>query len=168
MGLALLIVVFKTIAIRHQRLLMCLSHGDAGWSRDRFVSSSSAFERRRQPRHHHPEGAFRSTRASRWPGLVGIRNVSGCNAFRSSCIACSKGRSRWPVGVTSIRAMRRTNEKRLLQIFWRSQRCAVPVTYSRNKNAGQWKAHGHYLARERATEKREKERCRIQPLREEC
>jgi hypothetical protein len=34
-----------------------------------------------------------------------------------------------------------------------SQRCAVRVTYSRNKNAGQWKAHGHYLARERATEK---------------
>jgi len=37
-----------------------------------------------------------------------------------------------------------------------SQRCAVRVTYSRNKNAGQWKAHGHYLARERATEKSEK------------
>jgi len=37
-----------------------------------------------------------------------------------------------------------------------SQRCAVRVTYSRNKNAGQWRAHGHYLARERATEKREK------------
>jgi type IV secretory pathway VirD2 relaxase len=30
------------------------------------------------------------------------------------------------------------------------------VTYSRNKNSGQWKAHGHYLARERATEKSEK------------
>ena len=37
-----------------------------------------------------------------------------------------------------------------------SQRCAVRVTYSRNKNAGQWRAHGYYLARERATEKREK------------
>src|SRR6266536_6481209 len=37
-----------------------------------------------------------------------------------------------------------------------SQRCAVRVTYSRNKNAGQWKAHGHYLVRERATEKTEK------------
>jgi type IV secretory pathway VirD2 relaxase len=37
-----------------------------------------------------------------------------------------------------------------------SQRCAVRLTYSRNKNAGQWRAHGHYLARERATEKREK------------
>ena len=36
------------------------------------------------------------------------------------------------------------------------QRCAVRVTYTRNKNAGQWRAHGHYLARERATEKREK------------
>ena len=30
------------------------------------------------------------------------------------------------------------------------------VTYSRNKNAGQWRAHGHYLARERATEKSER------------
>src|SRR6266480_6941120 len=37
-----------------------------------------------------------------------------------------------------------------------SQRCAVRVTYTRNKNAGQWRAHGHYLARERATEKRDK------------
>jgi len=37
-----------------------------------------------------------------------------------------------------------------------SQRCAVRVTYSRNKNTGQWRAHGHYLAREQATEKREK------------
>src|SRR5689334_19970178 len=37
-----------------------------------------------------------------------------------------------------------------------SQRCAVRVTYSRNKNAGQWKAHGYYLARERATEKAER------------
>src|SRR6266542_5560009 len=37
-----------------------------------------------------------------------------------------------------------------------SQRCAVRVTYSRNKNAGQWKAHGHDLARKRATEKSEK------------
>ncbi len=35
-------------------------------------------------------------------------------------------------------------------------RCAVRVTCSRNKNAGQWKAHGYYLARERATEKAEK------------
>ncbi len=37
-----------------------------------------------------------------------------------------------------------------------SQRCAVRVTYSRNKNAGQWRAHGYYLARERATEQCEK------------
>ena len=36
------------------------------------------------------------------------------------------------------------------------QRCAIRVTYSQNKSAGQWKAHGHYLARERATEKAEK------------
>lgn len=33
------------------------------------------------------------------------------------------------------------------------QRCAVRVTYSPNKTVGQWKAHGHYLARESATEK---------------
>jgi len=31
------------------------------------------------------------------------------------------------------------------------QRCAVRVTYSRNKIRGQWKAHGRYLARESAT-----------------
>jgi hypothetical protein len=33
------------------------------------------------------------------------------------------------------------------------QRCAVRVTYSQNKTAGQWKAHGHYVGRETATEK---------------
>jgi type IV secretory pathway VirD2 relaxase len=32
------------------------------------------------------------------------------------------------------------------------QRCAVRVTYSPNKTAGQWKAHGRYLARETATQ----------------
>ena len=35
------------------------------------------------------------------------------------------------------------------------QRCAVRVTYSQNKTAGQWRAHGHYIARETATEKSE-------------
>ena len=33
------------------------------------------------------------------------------------------------------------------------QRVAVRVTYSANKTPGQWKAHGHYIARENATEK---------------
>lgn len=33
------------------------------------------------------------------------------------------------------------------------QRCAVRITYSRNKTEGQWKAHGRYLARESATQK---------------
>jgi len=33
------------------------------------------------------------------------------------------------------------------------QRCAVRVTYSPNKTAGQWKAHGRYLARDPATER---------------
>src|SRR6266446_2980963 len=32
------------------------------------------------------------------------------------------------------------------------QRCAVRVTYSPNKSAGQWKAHGHYIERESATQ----------------
>jgi hypothetical protein len=32
------------------------------------------------------------------------------------------------------------------------QRCAVRVTYCSNKAAGQWRAHGRYLARETATE----------------
>jgi type IV secretory pathway VirD2 relaxase len=33
------------------------------------------------------------------------------------------------------------------------QRVAVRVTYSTNKTAGQWRAHGHYIARESATQK---------------
>ena len=33
------------------------------------------------------------------------------------------------------------------------QRVAVRVTYSTNKAPGQWKAHGHYIARETATQK---------------
>jgi len=33
-----------------------------------------------------------------------------------------------------------------------NQRVAVRVSYSANKNPGQWKAHGKYLARERATQ----------------
>src|SRR5258708_35400219 len=32
-----------------------------------------------------------------------------------------------------------------------NQRVAVRVTYSANKNPGQWKAHGRYVARESAT-----------------
>ncbi len=31
-----------------------------------------------------------------------------------------------------------------------SQRCAVRVTYTKNKVAGQWRAHGRYIARESA------------------
>src|ERR1700675_2112206 len=33
-----------------------------------------------------------------------------------------------------------------------NQRVAVRVSYSANKNPGQWKAHGRYLARESATQ----------------
>jgi type IV secretory pathway VirD2 relaxase len=32
-----------------------------------------------------------------------------------------------------------------------SQRVSVRVTYTKNKNPGQWKAHGHYIARHSAT-----------------
>src|SRR4051794_22433291 len=32
------------------------------------------------------------------------------------------------------------------------QRCAVRVTYSPNRTAGQWRAHGIYVARESATQ----------------
>src|SRR5262249_44884195 len=32
-----------------------------------------------------------------------------------------------------------------------SQRCAVRVVYSKNTTAGQWRAHGRYLARDTAT-----------------
>src|SRR3974390_1003535 len=31
------------------------------------------------------------------------------------------------------------------------QRCSVRVTYSRNVTAGQWRAHGRYVARESAS-----------------
>jgi hypothetical protein len=34
------------------------------------------------------------------------------------------------------------------------QRCAVRVTYLKNKIRGQWRAHGRYLARESATQSR--------------
>jgi hypothetical protein len=33
------------------------------------------------------------------------------------------------------------------------QRVAVRVTYSTNRTSGQWKAHGHYIARDSATQK---------------
>ena len=33
-----------------------------------------------------------------------------------------------------------------------NQRVAVRVSYSANKNPGQWKAHGRYVARESATQ----------------
>jgi type IV secretory pathway VirD2 relaxase len=35
------------------------------------------------------------------------------------------------------------------------QRVAVRVSYSNNKTPGQWKAHGHYIARESATQKQD-------------
>lgn len=35
------------------------------------------------------------------------------------------------------------------------QRVAVRVSYSTNKTPGQWKAHGHYIARESATQKQD-------------
>jgi putative intracellular protease/amidase len=37
------------------------------------------------------------------------------------------------------------------------QRCAIRVTYLKNKTRGQWKAHGRYLARESATFKNDAE-----------
>jgi len=37
------------------------------------------------------------------------------------------------------------------------QRCAIRVTYLKNKTRGQWKAHGRYLARESATFKSDAE-----------
>ncbi len=33
-----------------------------------------------------------------------------------------------------------------------NQRCAVRITYTKNKIAGQWRAHGRYIARESATQ----------------
>ena len=49
-------------------------------------------------------------------------------------------------------------EQSKLQSRWQSrsprlynQRVSVRLTYAKNKNPGQWKAHGHYIARESAT-----------------
>src|ERR1700728_3284282 len=36
-----------------------------------------------------------------------------------------------------------------------SQRCAVRVMYAKNVTSGQWRAHGHYIARESATHDRD-------------
>lgn len=42
-----------------------------------------------------------------------------------------------------------TNNRKATRVH--NQRCAVRATYLKNKTAGQWKAHGRYLARESAT-----------------
>ena len=44
------------------------------------------------------------------------------------------------------------------------QRCAIRVTYSATKTAGQWKAHGRYIAREGATHEQERSREGFGPL----
>ncbi len=57
-----------------------------------------------------------------------------------------------------MRHTRMTSSKRPRSVSGRTpvkrtynQRCAVRVTYAKNKRAGQWRAHGRYLARESAT-----------------
>jgi type IV secretory pathway VirD2 relaxase len=47
---------------------------------------------------------------------------------------------------SQIEAIRQFRSSRLL-----SQRVSVRVTYTKNKNQGQWKAHGRYIARDTAT-----------------
>ena len=76
------------------------------------------------------------------------------------------GGRRWASGLRRLLRLAQSSAHRLNRgkRTWRAghgrsgptsykQRCAVRVTYSQNKTAGQWKAHGHYIARETATEK---------------
>jgi type IV secretory pathway VirD2 relaxase len=53
------------------------------------------------------------------------------------------------------RARRRQSQSESSRQFYssrlRSQRVSVRVTYAKNKNEGQWKAHGRYIARDTAT-----------------
>ena len=53
------------------------------------------------------------------------------------------------------RARRRQSQSESNRQFYssrlRSQRVSVRVTYAKNKNEGQWKAHGRYIARDTAT-----------------
>ena len=51
---------------------------------------------------------------------------------------------------TSQRGIRRTYAGKRRAVRSYQQRCAVRVTYLKNKIRGQWKAHGRYLARESA------------------
>ena len=77
-----------------------------------------------------------------------------------------QGGRRWASGLRGLLRLAQGSAHRLNRVkrTWRGghgrsgptsykQRCAVRVTYSQNKTAGQWKAHGHYIARETATEK---------------
>ena len=84
-----------------------------------------------------PRGETRIQGGRRWAsGLRGLLRLAQSSAHR-----LNRGKRTWRAahgasGPTSYK-----------------QRCAVRVTYSQNKTAGQWKAHGHYIARETATEK---------------
>lgn len=48
-------------------------------------------------------------------------------------------------------ARSQSNSRRSSAARLYSQRVSVRVTYTKNKNPGQWKAHGHYIARDSAT-----------------
>lgn len=81
---------------------------------------------------------------------------------RSARVA-SRGDMGWSVALRTVFRYARSSAKsrkhfqaslagsRSLRSF--NQRCAVRVTYSQNKTAGQWRAHGIYIARESAVGK---------------
>lgn len=58
------------------------------------------------------------------------------------------------LGRAARRRASRWREKALSESRAYLQRAAVRITYSKNRNAGQWRAHGRYIARESAAQAR--------------
>ncbi|HLH02758.1 MAG TPA: DUF3363 domain-containing protein [Bryobacteraceae bacterium] len=94
---------------------------------------------------------------------------SGDYKFRlrpRSAGAASRGDMGWSIALRTVFRYARSSAKsrrhaQASSAFSRpgrsfNQRCAVRVTYSQNKTAGQWRAHGIYIARESAVGKQER------------
>ena len=82
----------------------------------------------------------------RSPRTTGRGDIGWSVALRS-VFRYAKNSSRPRTGV-STRSSVYTQSRRLF-----NQRCAVRATYSQNRTAGQWRAHGIYIARESAAGK---------------
>jgi hypothetical protein len=69
-------------------------------------------------------------------------------------------RAAWASAYKTLMHHARVSRRQMRRAFGRSgvlkgrpynQRCAVRVMYAKNGTAGQWRAHGRYIARESAT-----------------